>query len=131
MNKKIIPILLVITLIGLTTLTTTTALDKTKNQTIEMNGIKICVPETDQGKITNVTTPQGTITYSYMDDKNKITIYVTEEEMPEYSPYREEWNQYEGYTQVKKIGDKYVMVASEYAENKDFMWDSLSELNPQ
>ena len=131
MNKKIIPILLVITLIGLTTLTTTTALDKTKNQTIEMNGIKICVPETDQGKITNVTTPQGTITYSYMDDKNKITIYVTEEEMPEYSPYREEWNQYEGYTQVKKIGDKYVMVASEYAENKDFMWDSLSELTPQ
>lgn len=131
MNKKIIPILLVITLIGLTTLTTTTALDKTKNQTIEMNGIKICVPETDQGKITNVTTPQGTITYSYIDDKNKITIYVTEEEMPEYSPSREEWNQYEGYTQVKKIGDKYVMVASEYAENKDFMWNSLSELNPQ
>ena len=131
MNKKIIPILLVITLIGLTTLTTTTALDKTKNTTIEMNGIKICVPETDQGKITNATTPHGTITYAYRDDKNKITIYVTEEIMPEYSMYKEEWNEYEGYTQVKIIGDKYVMVASEYAENKDFMYDSLKELNPE
>ena len=131
MNTKTTTILLLITLLTLTSITSIHALDKTKNQTIEMNGIKICVPETDQGKITNVTTPQGTITYSYMDDKNKITIYVTEEEMPEYSPYREEWNQYEGYTQVKKIGDKYVMVASEYAENKDFMWDSLKELNPE
>ena len=131
MNKKIIPILLVITLIGLTTLTTTTALDKTKNTTIEMNGIKICVPETDQGKITNATSPEGIITYTYTDDKNKLFIYVSDADMPEYKLYIEEWNKFEGYTQMRPVKDKYVLVASDYAENKDFMYDSLKELNPE
>lgn len=130
MNKKITITLLVALLLA-TSLTCTHALDKTKNQTIEMNGIKIAVPETDQGKITNATSPEGIITYTYTDDKNKLFIYVSDADMPEYKLYIEEWNKFEGYTQMRPVKDKYVLVASDYAENKDFMYDSLKELNPE
>lgn len=130
MNKKI-TITLLIALLLATSLTCTHALDKTKNTTIEMNGIKIAVPETDQGKITNATSPEGIITYTYTDDKNKLFIYVSDADMPEYKLYIEEWNKFEGYTQMRPVRDKYVLVASDYAENKDFMYDSLKELNPE
>lgn len=130
MNKKI-TITLLIALLLATSLTCTHALDKTKNQTIEMNGIKIAVPETDQGKITDIKGPTGAWTWSYTDEKNKIVIYVCDEDMPEYKLYTEEWNEYDGYTQMRPVKDKYVMVGSEYEENKDFMYDSLKELNPE
>lgn len=129
-NKKIIPTLAIILLLALTSLTCTTALDTTKNQTIEMNGIKICVPQTDQGKITNASSPQGVWTYTYSDDANNITIYVCDEMMPEYA-FKEEWNEYDGYTQQFQLKDKYVMVASTYAENKDFIMKHIKELNPE
>jgi hypothetical protein len=96
-----------------------------------MNGIKIAVPETDQGKITNTSSPDGIWTYTYTDDKNKIVIYVSDANMPEYQLYKEQWNEYDGYTQMRPVKDKYVMVGSEFEENKDFMYDSLKELNPE
>ena len=131
MNTKTTTILLLITLLTLTTITSIHALDTTKNTTIEMNGIKIAVPETDQGKITNASSPDGIWTYTYTDDKNKIVIYVSDANMPEYQMYKEQWNEYDGYTQMRPVKDKYVMVGSEYEENKNFMYDSLKELNPE
>ena len=130
-NKKIISTLAIILLLALTSLTCTAALDTTKNTTIEMNGIKIAVPETDQGKITNISSPEGIWTYTYTDDKNKIVIYVSDADMPEYQIYKEQWNEYDGYTQMRPVKDKYVMVGSEFEENKDFMYDSLKTLNPE
>lgn len=131
-HKHTIGITTITLFLLLLSLTATTALDTTKNQTIEMNGIKICVPETDQGKITNASSPQGIWTYTYSDDKNNITIYVSDELMPEYALLKEEYNQIEGYTQQIGTKDgKYVMVASPYHENKDFIIQHIKELNPE
>ena len=131
MKHKTIGIITITLFLLLLSLTATTALDTTKNTTIEMNGIKICVPQTDQGKITNASSPQGIWTYTYSDDANNITIYVCDEIMPEYALIKEEYNQYDGYTQQFQVKDKYVMVASTYAENKDFIIKHIKELNPE
>ena len=131
MKHKTIGIITITLFLLLLSLTATTALDTTKNTTIEMNGIKICVPQTDQGKITNASSPNGVWTYTYSDDANNITIYVCDEIMPEYALIKEEYNQYDGYTQQFQVKDKYVMVASTYAENKDFIIQHIKELNPE
>ena len=131
MKHKTIGIITITLFLLLLSLTATTALDTTKNTTIEMNGIKICVPQTEQGKITNASSPQGIWTYTYSDDANNITIYVCDEIMPEYALIKEEYNQYDGYTQQFQVKDKYVMVASTYAENKDFIIKHIKELNPE
>ena len=131
MKLKTIGIITITLFLLLLSLTATTALDETKNTTIEMNGIKICVPQSDQGKITNASSPQGVWTYTYSDDANNITIYVCDEIMPEYALIKEEYNQYDGYTQQFQVKDKYVMVASTYAENKDFIIKHIKELNPE
>ena len=131
MKHKTIGIITITLFLLLLSLTATTALDTTKNTTIEMNGIKICVPQTDQGKITNASSPQGVWTYTYADDKNNITIYVSDEIMPEYALLKEEYSEIEGYTQQIGVKDKYVMVASPYHENKDFIINHIKELNPE
>ena len=131
MKHKTIGIITITLFLLLLSLTATTALDESKNTTIEMNGIKICVPQTEQGKITNASSPQGIWTYTYSDDANNITIYVCDEIMPEYALIKEEYNQYDGYTQQFQVKDKYVMVASTYAENKDFIIKHIKELNPE
>ena len=131
MKLKTIGIITITLFLLLLSLTATTALDETKNTTIEMNGIKICVPQSDQGKITNASSPQGVWTYTYSDDANNITIYVCDEIMPEYALLKEEYNEIEGYTQQFQVKDKYVMVASTYSENKDFIMKHIKELNPE
>lgn len=130
LKNKIIGVLILLAI--LTTLTTTTALDTTKNTTIELNGIKLCVPQTSTSTITNASSPEGVWTYTYTDDENNITIYVCDELMPEYALLKEEYNEIEGYTQqIGTKDNKYVMVASPYRENKDFILDHVKELNPE
>lgn len=131
MKLKTITAVTLILLLSMLTTTSIHALDESKNTTIEMNGIKICVPETDQGKITNASSPNGVWTYTYSDDANNITIYVCDEIMPEYALIKEEYNEIEGYTQQFQVKDKYVMVASTYPENKDFIMKHIKELNPE
>ncbi len=107
------------------------ALNPEENETIEMNGIKFAAPKTDNYTITDIKGVNGAWTWTYTDDKNEITVYVCDEDMPEYKLYVEEWNEYEGYTQMRPVKDKWVMVGSQYEENKDFIYDSLAELNPE
>ena len=125
MIKKTITGVLITLLIATTICGIVTALDTTQNETIEMNGIKFVAPKTDNYTITDVKAPNGVWTWTYSDDKNEITVYVSDADMPEYKLYTEQWNEYEGYTQMFPVGDKYVMVGSQYEENKDFIVDSL------
>ena len=129
-NKQII-LILTLTILLSCTIGAVTALDPTQNETIEMNGVKFAAPKTDNYTITDIKAPDGTWTWTYADDKNEITVYVCDKIMPEYKIYEEQWNEYEGYTQMIPVGDKWVMFGSMYEENKDFMIDSVSALNPK
>ena len=121
-KNKIIPLLL---LLLLTTLlaTTTIAADLSKNTTVEMNGIKFDVPLTNNNT-TNEYKEQGTA-WAYEDYQNNISVYVCDERPPEYSP-NEQFNSATGtYEQLTPLGDKWVVVCAESADEKDFVWKSL------
>ena len=130
MNKKTIISLGIITLLAFLLMSSVSALDTTKNKTIDMNGIKVCVPESDNGTITNISDSNGNWVYTYDDEKNKITIYVSDIDMPEFKLGQEEYDSTYGYHNMVMIKDKYVLVGSEYRENKDFMLSTIYELNP-
>ena len=130
MNKKTIISLGIITLLAFLLISSVSALDTTKNKTIDMNGIKVCVPESDNGTITNISDSNGNWVYTYDDEKNKITIYVSDIDMPEFKLGQEEYDSTYGYHNMVMIKDKYVLVGSEYKENKDFMLSTIYELNP-
>ena len=130
MNKKTIISIGIITLLAFLLISSVSALDTTKNKTIDMNGIKVCVPESDNGTITNISDSNGNWVYTYDDEKNKITIYVSDIDMPEFKLGQEEYDSTYGYHNMVMIKDKYVLVGSEYRENKDFMLSTIYELNP-
>lgn len=130
MHKKNIITLMGILVITLVLMSTASALDTTKNKTIDMNGIKVCVPETDNGTLTNISDSNGNWVYTYEDEKNEIIVIVSDIDMPEFELGTEKYDSIYGYHNMVPIKDKYVLVGSEYSENKDFMLNSLYELNP-
>ena len=131
MNKsKIIVLSLLAVLATVLVAGSVTALDKTQNETIEMDGVKFLAPKTENYTITDVKGVNGYKTYTYSDEKNKITLYVSDAPMPEYELGPERYDQYVGYYNYVVIKDKYVLVASEFSENKDFVLQSLYDLNP-
>ena len=128
--KKIITILGIMLLVTVLSSTTITALDKTQNETIDMYNIKFTAPKTDNYTITNVKGVNGAWTYTYEDKKNEITIYISDKVMPEYKMGQEGFDEYIGYYNQVIIKDKYVVVASKFSENKDFILPTLYDLNP-
>jgi len=123
-NKKnmIIPLLLL--LLTLTLLPTTIAsADLSKNTTLEMNGVKFDVPLSNNNT-TNEYKEQGS-TWAYEDYEHGISVYVCTQRPSEYSP-NEQFNSATGtYEQLTPLGDKWVVVCAESADEKDFVWKSL------
>ena len=131
MNKsKIIVLSLLIVLAIILVAGSVTALDKTQNETIEMDGVKFLAPKTENYTITDVKGVNGYKTYTYSDEKNDLTVYVSDGPMPEYELGPERYDEYIGLYNYVVIKDKYVVVGSKFSENKDFVLQSLYDLNP-
>ena len=131
MNKsKIIVLSLLAVLVTVLVAGSVTALDKTQNETIEMDGVKFLAPKTDNYTITDVKGVNGAWTYTYEDKKNEIILYISDKIMPEYKMGQEGYDETIGYYNQVIIKDKYVVVASQYPENKDFILPTLYDLNP-
>ena len=131
MNKsKIIVLSLLAVLATVLVAGSVTALDKTQNETVEMYKIKFTAPKTDNYTITDVKGVNGAWTYTYEDKKNEIILYISDKVMPEYKMGQEGYDETIGYYNQVIIKDKYVVVASQYPENKDFILPTLYDLNP-
>lgn len=123
-HKQISIILLVLlTTILLPVCIAGTSADLSHNTTLEMNGVKFDVPLSNNNT-TNEYKEQGT-TWAYEDYEHGISVYVCTQRPTEYSP-NEQFNSATGtYEQLTPLGDKWVVVCAESADEKDFVWKSL------
>lgn len=123
MMKKTVPV--IITLLLLATLLSgiVSAIDTTQNETITMNGIKFDAPKTGNYTIDSIKGADGTWTWTYDDKEHECYVYVCDVRAPEYD-VQEKWSDIEGYTQMRPVGDKWVVVCSMDPSVKDMLFTS-------
>lgn len=124
-NKKITKIAITLLILGamLMAIIPSMALDPTQNETIEMNGVKFDAPKTSNYTIDKAKGPTGAWTWTYDDPEHEFYVYVCDERAEEYS-VTEKWSDLEGYTQMRPVGDKWVVVCSMQSDIKDMVFNS-------
>ena len=128
--KKMITIGLLLIFLVTLTAGTLVAIDPKDNETITMNGIKFDAPKTGNYTIDSTKAPDGTWTWTYTDREHDLWVYVCDERAFEYD-LQEQWSDLDGYNQMRPVGDKWVVVCSEYRDVKDMVFMSArSESEP-
>ena len=125
-NKKSIIILLATIAILTTTITTTTAADDGTN--INLSIINFTVPQTSTGNITDAKDMDGGMVWTYYDKEHDITIYVCENDAPEYST-QEKWDEVNGYNQKYVLDGRTVVLCCKNSGDKDSIYKSMIDLN--
>ncbi len=94
-----------------------------ENVTVEMNGILFDAPVTNNNTTSFTKLDDGSINWAYEDYENNVSVYVDENMPLDYST-QEQWDELSGYNQMRPVGDKWVIVCADNADDKDMCFTS-------
>lgn len=92
--------------------------ENTGNVTVEMNGILFDAPVTTNNTTSFTKLDDGSINWAYEDYEHNVSVYV-DENMPLDFSTQEQWDELSGYSQMRPVGDKWLVVCADNADDKD------------